>query len=418
MTILLALFKLLFWAILIALAGLIVLILAGLKRRRRDMALKLFDSFTVTIEWEDGTRRAGVMRALGNSVMIDLDDTRQTPAAWLHYAPEWDLVTGVYRFIDHLSEEALSRRTAQVKRLQQTARFPRRSHPGKWLDKIADQTLAMWSGLIGRPFPQTAYQALAGDAQPLLTGYAGDAHNAVLEMLLGKPVVVQHVARGRIHQRSGLLLAYSHRFLLLASVPVLQIMAIQIEQGDQEGQRLSLKWQWQNNQLEIRNLSAYPLLLDQIRVGKMVRDLSMMVEPKSAFSLHIERPAREDIRLIARIMREADSILPRNKAVVRYGIKAIGQSPMLDIARWLPASAVGEDEEQRLRRELKQQPLNPTAAATLARLLYEKGKIGEAERFYEMALRDARHLPDRGQRVQLELTQLRFDKHGEGESTP
>jgi len=416
-TILLTLFNILFWVILIALAGLFILVFAGLKRRKRDRALKLLDSFNVTLEWEDGTRRTGVMRALGDSVMLTFDDAPQTSTTWLHYAPEWDLVTGVYRFNDNLNEHDLSRRMAQVKALQKAASLPKQAHPGKWLDKIADQALAVWAGLTRRPFPEPAYRAVTTDTQHLLAGYAGDAHNALLEMLLGKAVVVQHVARGRIHQRSGVLLAYSHRFLFLVNVPVLQIITIKFEQGDKEDQHLNLKWRWQNNQLEIRNLGLFPLLLDQILVGDVVRDLSMMIEPNSAFSLHIKRPARENVRLIARIMREADIVLPRNKAVVRFGVKASGQLPLLDIARLLPTSAASEDEEQRLRRELKQHPLNPAAAATLARQLVEKGRISEAERFYEMALSDARHLPDKGQRVQLELSYLRFDQRGEGEKT-
>lgn len=414
--IVIALLRLLFWLFLATLVVLGVMLLAGLKRRGRNAVLKLLDSFKVTIVWEDGTRRSGRMRVHDKAISLD-SDSHQTAAnaTWLQYTPEWAFMTGIYRFKDSLSEDDLNRRMAQLEDLRQKIAHRKRFQPGRWLDKLADEGFAWWASLHGRSFPQVTMTQVTQTGHHLLTGYAGDACNALLEMHLGKPVVVQHLTEGKRHQRPGILLAYGPRFLFLAHIPVAQKLTVQLGEGDDEGERLNLKWRWQNNQLEIRNLSTYPLLLDQIRLGDVVRDLSMMVAPESAFSLHIERPDNQDIRLFVRVIREADAIVPRSKAVLRYSVDSLKQLPALDVAMQLNALQNNDEEVQRLRQELKQHSPNPAAAARLARTLYESGDLQEAERFYRRALQDARHLPDKGQRVQLELAQLRFYQQDEGD---
>jgi tetratricopeptide (TPR) repeat protein len=180
------------------------------------------------------------------------------------------------------------------------------------------------------------------------------------------------------------------------------------------GQELTLRWQWKEGKLEIRNLSAYPLLLDHIRVAGQVQDLSMMIAPESAFSLRVEAPARGEVTLAARIVREGDMLLPRNRAIVRYAADLPDFLAALDVGVTLSPPEERDEETARLQRELKKRPGDPAIAAALARHLLQQGKLDEAERYYRQALRSARSLPDGGERVQLELAQLQMYREDGG----
>jgi hypothetical protein len=215
-----------------------------------------------------------------------------------------------------------------------------------------------------------------------------------------------------------MLVAYSRYFLFLTHTPLSQQVQVSLNPEKGAGQEFTLRWRWKHGQLEIHNLCPYPLLLDHIQLGDKVRDLSMMIAAESTFTLHVEAPSRGEVLLSARIIREADILLPRNRAIVRYAADLPGYLAALDVGVSLSPPDHSDAEEQRLRRELKQRPGDPAIAATLARHLYQKGNLAEAEHYYQQALAGARRLPDSGERVQLELTQLRMVREDEGALSP
>ncbi len=421
---LMAFFLLLFWLIIlaapVALIALTVLALIGLRRRRRDRAIRLLDGFLVTLERDDGARRTGVLRINRDGLTLEyaLPATGQTPTVpitYLHYEAEWRALNAIYRFEDELSKQEKEQRQHQLDAVSPTWGSRRRWRPGQWIDRLTEQGIALWMHLRGRSFPEASFQRIPHSQRQLLTGYAGDNVNDMLDENLGKQVIARHLANNFLHRHQGLLVAYSRYFLFLAQTPVSQQVTVPLSPEKGAGQEFTLRWHWKNGQLEIRNLSRYPLLLDHIRLGEKVRDLSMMIAEESAFTLHVETPARGDVILAARIIREADVLLPRNRAIVRYAADFPGHLAALDVGVALTRPDEDDDEELRLRREMKQHPANPSVAAALARHLYQKGKLDEAEHYYKKALADARRLPDSGERVQLELTRLRMYRDDEGE---
>ena len=412
-----------FWLILlaapVALIALAALLLIGLLRRRRDRAIRLLDGFPVTLELEDSSRRSGVLRINADGLTLEYalpaaGHNPPTPITYLHYQAEWRTLNAIYRFDDELSKEEQEQRSAQLDAASPAWGDKRRWRPGQWIDRLAEQCIALAVRLRGRPFPKPGFQSLPHNQRRVLTGYAGDNVNAMLEANLGKQVVARHYANGFLHRHQGLLIAYSRYFLFLARTPVTQRTEVHLQPEKGAGQEFSLRWGWQNGQLEIRNLSRYPLLLDHIQLDDKVRDLSMMIAEESVFTLHVDPPARDDAVLTARIIREADVLLPRHRAIVRYAADMPGHLAALDVSVALTPPDENDAEELRLRREMKQHPTNPAIAAALARHLYQKGNLGEAEHYYKKALAEARRLPDSGRRVQLELTRLRMDREDEG----
>lgn len=415
---------LLFWLIILAapvvLIFLIVLTLIGLHRRRRDRAIRLLDGFLVTLEREDGVRRAGVLRINRDGLTLEYalpatGDTPTVPITYLHYEAEWQALNAIYRFEDELGKQEHEQRQGQLDATSPTWGNRRQWRTGQWIDRLTEQIIALWMALRGRSLPEASFHRIPHSQRRLLTGYAGDNVNTMLDENLGKQVVVRHLANNFLHRHQGLLVAYSRYFLFLAQTPTSQQVNVHLSPAKGAGQEFTLRWRWKNGQLEIRNLSHYPLLLDHIRLGEKVRDLSMMIAEESAFTLHVEDSARDEVVLTARIIREADMLLPRNRAIVRYAADLPGHLAALDVGVALTPPDERDAEELRLRREMKQHPANPAVAAALARHLYQKGQLDEAEHYYKKALADARRLPDSGERVQLELTRLRMYREDEGE---
>ncbi len=419
---------LLLWLIILAvpviLTWLGVLTLIGLRRRQHDRAIRLLDGFPVTLEREDGSRRSGVLRINDDGLTLEyaLPATGHTPTVpitYLHYEAEWRTLNAIYRFEDELSKQDRKRQRQQLDSVVGPwQRKHRWWQPGRWTDRLTERILALWMNLRGRDFPEATFHTLPRSQRKLLVGYAGDNINAMLDENLGKQVVVRHFANNILYRHQGMLVAYSRYFLFLTHTPLSQQVQVSLNPEKGAGQEFTLRWRWKHGQLEIHNLCPYPLLLDHIQLGDKVRDLSMMIAAESTFTLHVEAPSRGEVLLSARIIREADILLPRNRAIVRYAADLPGYLAALDVGVSLSPPDHSDAEEQRLRRELKQRPGDPAIAATLARHLYQKGNLAEAEHYYQQALAGARRLPDSGERVQLELTQLRMVREDEGALSP
>jgi len=421
MSFLLLLFWLIILAVPVVLTGLVVLVIIGLRRRRHDRAIRLLDGFPVTLEREDGSRRSGVLRINDDGLTLEyaLPATGHTPTVpitYLHYEAEWRALYAIYRFEDELSKQDRERRQSQMAAVSGLGnRKQSWWRPGQWIDSLTERAIALWMHLRDKTFPEADFTTLPRTQRKLLVGYAGDNVNAMLDDNLGKQVVVRHFANNLLHRHQGMLVTYSRYFLFLAQTPISQLVQVHLQPEKGAGQEFSLRWRWKEGQLEISNLSAYPLLLDHIQLGEKVRDLSMMIAAESTFTLHVEAPQQGEVLLMARIIREADILLPRNRAVVRYAADLPGYLAALDAGVSLSPPDGSDAEEQRLRRELKQHPGDPAIAAALARYLYQKGKLDEAEQYYQQALAGARRLPDSGERVQLELAQLRMYRDDEGD---
>ncbi len=423
----LELFLWLRWALIVALASGLAMALAmlalGLRRRRHDRALQLLDAFPAVIEHEDGVRQAGVLRVRTDGVTLEfaVPATGHSPTApitYLHYQAEFATINAIYRFIDELDKSDAVRRQKQLDAMSDFLGGRKASRFWPWVDRWTDWCIGVWLGLRGKAFPQAYFDSHPLTGGSLLTGLFGDAYNGLLEMHLGKSVVVRHRTGQTLHRRQGVLMTYSPRFLFLAGAAISERVRVTLSPERKAGQEFTLRWRWQDERLEIQNLGRFPLLLDRIHIGDQVQELSMLVSPEDAFTLHVVPPSRGSTVLQAQIIREADMLLPRRRAIVRHAAKLPGHLAAMDPSLALKSTHQQEAEELRLRKELQRRPENAPAAVALARLLAQKGAWHEAERFYEQALAQARNLPDLGERAQLELDQLRVRRAEEGEVKP
>ncbi|NOZ73404.1 MAG: hypothetical protein GXP38_16130, partial [Chloroflexi bacterium] len=165
--------------------------------------------------------------------------------------------------------------------------------------------------------------------------------------------------------------------------------------------------QREGRRLEIHNRSVYPLLLDDLRMAGKVRELGMMIKEGDSFAIYLDHPSTEPCELHCQIVQHLDIILPRRTTLLRYRTETAEILPIFDVGILLQSSAAEQAREEELRWELRQHPHNALAAASLGRLLYRQGRWREAEQYMQQALHAPKALPDGGQRVRLELSQLR-----------
>ncbi|RME81956.1 MAG: tetratricopeptide repeat protein, partial [Caldilineae bacterium] len=347
------------------------------------------------------------------------EDTPQAEASYIHYAVEYDDIEAIYRDVEGLRPAEQQRRLQDLGEPAPPQRWTRRLTV--FLDSIFDLASDGLASVVGS---ETPIRAVVIDLpnvpqQSLVVGYTGNRYDPLLERSLGKRVVCQMVLGDALYERVGRLHTYSRQFLLLCDVPFPREHLLTVRpQESMPTVVANVRVVHTGQQLEVTNLTPYPLLLDALHMGERVRDLGMVLEPKATFRLNIEVPQASECSLVCKVVRKVDLIIPRSRAVVRYRAGRDDTSYLYDVGIALSERAYDQKEEERLRWELRNQPGNAVAAASLARLLYRKGALAEAERYYRQALSQPRSLPDSGKRIARELEHLRRLQDHSPETTP
>ncbi len=397
--------------LMLALLLAILLLMAAFGRRRKqDRTLHAFEGYFVTVERRNGRIWSGILHLTtsGFEIRFPTAGSGNVPpaeASYIHYAVEYDALQALYRDVEGMGPEERKRRETDLR-----PENGRRLHT-RWQDMLdtIEQGIAILTDREQVPLAVEIEGAGHNDmsGNRYLVGYVGNRHDPLLEGNLGQRMVCQLVVQDSVFERIGTLQAYSKRFLLLSDVlyPSARVLYL----GREEHPRVETEVRLEQNgrRLEITNLSPYPLLLDDLRMGEKVKDLGMVLEPQQSFHVVLERTEEIDCELRCQIVRRLDIILPRARAVVRYRAGHEDNRHLFDIGIALSPTRASPEQEERLRWELRQHPHNATAAASLGRLLYRRGDFAEAEGFFVTALQQPQALPDNGIRVHYELEQLR-----------
>lgn len=392
-------------ALLLLIAALLGLLLAILWRARPDRCLQAFDGYFVVVEGQGGRQTAGVMRlAAAGFELISPAAAEMGPiaASTLHYAAAYPHIRRIWREVGTLSARERSRRLHDRERL-----LAGRSRWQRGLDMTLDAGAAFLATVSGRaPRIQSRTAGSAADRVPWpdpLIGYAGNRFDPLLEACLGQRVICQLLLGDTLYERVGLLAAYSPDFLLLLDVPFPQPGQIALAAGQEMQQEWGLHLELTGRHLQISNQTPYPLLLDALRTGDKVKELSILLQPQQQLGLNLDVAGACEITYQA--VREIDLLAPRQNALIRQRADA-GQQGLFAVGVALAWDEADQAQEERLRWDLRQHPHNAAAAASLARLLYRRGALAEAEEWFQQALAQPRALADGGQRAAGELAEL------------
>ena len=141
------------------------------------------------------------------------------------------------------------------------------------------------------------------------------------------------------------------------------------------------------NRLSITNRSPYPLLLDTLTLGDQGHDVGVALAAGATLALaSTSGPDPVHARLPGSGQSRPDCAPPARRRPLSYppgqvhGLFDIG----VDLATNRPS-----EQEERLRWELREHPSDAAAAAGLARLLYRRGAMAEAEGYFRRRWRIA-----------------------------
>lgn len=408
------------WILLFVLiAGAVGLLVAAISRQQRpDRCLSAFEGYFVTVERQDGRRWSGILRLTETGFELEYPaggsaDSPQTEASYIHYAVEYDDIQAIYRDVEGLTAAERSRRHADLEnRFQPPESRQRQRRFNRFMDNLLDTASELFSSIAGRPQAVAGVEVAGPDATTPgimrhIVGYAGNRYDPLLERSVGQRVISHLVLDGTVYERVGTLQTYSPDFLALVDVPLPQNGLVTIGGEENEREEAGMKVEKAGGHLQITNLTAYPLLLDTLRMDDKIKELGMVLNPKQKLGLNLEAERVSGCEIRSKIVQNLDLIVPRRRAVIRYRTSAPDMHGLFDVGIALEAKSESDEQEERLRWELRQHPNNAVVAASLARLLYHRGALIEAEDYYQQALSHSRALADGGQRASKELEQLR-----------
>ncbi len=118
--------------------------------------------------------------------------------------------------------------------------------------------------------------------------------------------------------------------------------------------------------------------------------------------------ASADIELTIKIVRHLDFIIPRSRALIRHKAERYDPDQVFDIGLGLKSDYTPE--EKRLTAALEANPQDAVSAVALGQLLFRRGRLREAERWFDYALARRDQLPDQGKLAQRQLRYIKLKR--------
>lgn len=394
----------------------------GLKRR--DVCLKAFEGFNVTIELDNGKKVWGDMELEYTGLELryknSVKDDNHVESGYILYENEFGNIRTIQRLVDNLSEENRQKRDQDLKRSFYPNFFRKFSRAIQRFIAVTSNSLSeLLSLLIGRmrkPAGRFITDHSQSHIQSLGTaviGHVGYAHDPLLEKFIGQRVVIEVLEKGNggeemIHEHVGVFKNYSPDFLEVLQIEVPKVESLTIRNGENflSG---NISANLQDNHLRFENLGRRPILLNALDEGEDEQLLNLLVEPNSDMTISVEN-LKDSFRLFLQSVNEMDLIIPRTRCVVRHRVDGFVPSQVndmiFDIGVLLKRGSLAREREQRLRKVLKKNPDSVIAAANLGAMLLQQTKFEESRDWLTKAEKSKHLLPDSGRRVDMLLREL------------
>jgi lipopolysaccharide biosynthesis regulator YciM len=118
-----------------------------------------------------------------------------------------------------------------------------------------------------------------------------------------------------------------------------------------------------------------------------------------------------------KVVRTLDWIVPRSHALVRHRAERYDPSQVFDIGFVLNRNRYAEIQRE-LIRDLDEDPADSAAAIELGQILFRRGLLDEAERYFHQALLHRDNLPDYGKLAARQLRYIRQKKEQRKRTKP
>ena len=417
----------------IGLIFLVALVGAYLRSTVRDRCLKSWAGFHITLERTDGKLIWGVMHleptGMELSYLDSVQDEKHIEATFLLYNSEYKNIQAIYRYADKLSEQSKKRRTRDIEKSFHPGplrRFGRKTR--NFLSTATDSLNEVVGVVLGRVqksgsrFLTEKDTASLGKLSGQVIGQTGSMYDPLLERYIGRRVVFELAEGGEVHEHVGIFKDYSADFIEVLEVqyPQRQTLTLTAE-GAFESDRIMVFGK--GGALEISNHDSWPILVVSLKDGDRDEPINAVVDTGETIVLHPASGNLQSPHLLIQAVQELDMIRPRSRCVVRHRAESAEPEKLadlfmdivFDVGMVFSADSVRSARETRLREELRRDPKDALAAASLGELLLQKGDLAEAEKCLQRALDNNYSLPDGGRRVRMELREIERRLHEDGD---
>lgn len=406
-----------------------VLIGGYLNAQQKDRCLADFEGYQVTLEKLDGRLIWGKMNLESTGIELtyssDVQDEHHIETSYILYKDEFPHIQAIYRYCDEMDQKQQARRQRDLNRSFHPGLWRRfRRHFRNFMSLTSDslgQALGILIGQAKAPagrFITDASEKYLNQLGKNVIGYVGTRYDPLLEKYVGTKVVVEVTEEGVVYEHVGILKEYSADFLEVLDVHYPKPAVVQVAGEKQDVQDKNLRLVREGNELKVGNVGAYSLLLQSLRIGDQVKPLNAVLDKGDEVLLHLPEGTaggKTEVQLEVKVVRYLDWILPRAHALIRHKAERYDPDRVFNIGFMLRLEGRAEEEE-RLRQVLLENPEDASSAVQLGQILFQRGKINEAEHWFCYALGYKSRLPDGGK---LAMSQLRYiqDKKARLKST-
>jgi tetratricopeptide (TPR) repeat protein len=400
-------------------------ILSGYFRsRERDRVLKDFSEYHVTLETVKGGLVWGKMRLLPTGIELtyqsDVQDEHHIETSYVLYKDEFSQVQAIYRYLDEIDGEQWKRRQREWEKTFHPGLSRRlQRHTRNLLNTMSDSLSQAIGILVG--YAQTSTKRISPGSDAYLSkvsqsiiGYVGTKYDPLLERYVGTKVVVEVTEGDKVYEHIGVLKDYTADYLEILDVQYPKQAVLEVDQQDECREEKNWRVERHGDSLHVSNIGEASLLVERLRIGDQVTPLNAVLDKDDELSLHLPPGTGENSVLVdVKVVRQLDWILPRAHALVRHKAERYNPDYVFDIGMMLRRDHLTADEERYLE-VLREKPEDAASALQLGQLLFQRGRLDEAERWFRQALKYGENLPDGGRLAARQLRYIESKRSGPG----
>jgi len=410
---------------LITMAIILVGVMVGgyLNGQRKDRGLAAFEGYEVTLERLDGRLVWGKMKLETTGIELqyaaDVQDEQHIETSYVVYKDEFPQIQAIYRYCDEMNPEQWERRERELEMAFHPGFRQRLRRRSRNFMNLASESLSQAIGIIvGQVRPRAgryitdASATYLGNLGKNIVGYVGTKYDPLLERYVGTQVVVEVTEGDTVYEHVGILKDYTADFLVILDVHYPNQSEFRLKGQRDRLENRSLKLVREGDSLTVRNIGEDSLFLQRLAAGDQVQSINAVLDKDDELVLHLPQDvAGADAELAAKVVRHLDWILPRSHALIRHKAERYDPDQVFDIGFVLRLDR-HVDEEQPLRRRLEANPDDAPSAVALGQILFQEGKLGEAEDWFCYALGHRQYLPDGGKLAERQLRYIGLKKVG------
>jgi len=390
-----------------------------LRGHARDRVLRDFAGYHVTLERTDGRLVWGKMALHTTGMELiyrsDVQDEHHVETSYIVYRDEYPKIQAIYRYCDQMQGREWERRQRELERS---------FHPDFWhrllrrLRNVGSLVMDSMGQAIGILVGQVQSRSRHGitssgeeyyaELSRSIVGYVGTSYDPLLERYVGTRVVVEVTEGDVVYEHVGILKDYTADFFEILDVHYPNQSAIQLRGEVDCSDDGYICVRREGETLYVSNPGAASLFLQRLRVGDQAKSLQAVLDKDDNLELHLPEGTAADaeIELGVKVIRHLDWIVPRAHALIRHKAERYDPDQVFDIGFVLRLDHTVDDEERYVKL-LKEDPANAAYAVELAQLLFRRGAIDVAERWFQHALEHRQHLADGGKLAERQLAYLR-----------